>query len=105
MDATKLKSLQRRQGELQSKVDDLKNSIADLQRQLNTNLCSLNQVKSEIVNISKSKPIVSEHALLRYIERVMCVDLKAIEKDILTEKIICLLEQFPSGKYPSVISV
>lgn len=47
-----------------------------------------------------SEPIVSEHALLRYIERVMGVDLEEVKNKILTSKLRNCLEKIPSGSFP-----
>jgi hypothetical protein len=46
------------------------------------------------------EPIVSEHALLRYMERVMCIDLDQIRKDILSEPILEYINKFGSGTFP-----
>lgn len=44
------------------------------------------------------EPIVSEHALLRYIERFMGVDLESVRRAILTENAVKLIRFTKSGK-------
>lgn len=43
-------------------------------------------IEQRIVPLSMTEPVVSEHALLRYIERVMGLDLDAIRQQILNDK-------------------
>lgn len=47
-----------------------------------------------------NKIIVSEHAVLRYLERTMELDLKAVENEILTEETVSQYRTLGNGKYP-----
>lgn len=44
------------------------------------------------------EPIVTEHALLRYVERIMGVDLEAVRKAILTESAVKMIKFTKTGK-------
>jgi hypothetical protein len=44
------------------------------------------------------EPIVSEHALLRYIERFMGVDLESVRRAILTENAVKMIKFAKNGK-------
>lgn len=46
----------------------------------------LRDIEDQIAALTAADIVVSEHALLRYVERVMGVDLEAVRRDILTEK-------------------
>ena len=50
---------------------------------------------------NSKEPIVSEHALLRYIERVYGIDLDELRGKILNPQTKEWIEQFGSGKIPS----
>lgn len=60
-------------------------------------------LKNKIANLKKDKKLkVSEHALLRYCERVLGIDLKEIESEILSDDVINLVEKLGgNGQYPN----
>lgn len=59
-------------------------------------------LKQKLVQIAErsKEPIVTEHALLRYIERVCGIDLNAIKQQILTEAVLRQIDTLDSGKFP-----
>lgn len=61
-----------------------------------------NQLQKQInAAIEAAKePIVSEHALLRYLERVHNIDLEALKAMILTPQLSNAIKTLGSGKYP-----
>lgn len=60
---------------------------------------SLKLKLKQIAERSK-EPVVTEHALLRYIERVCGIDLNAVRQQILTESVLKQIETLDSGKFP-----
>jgi hypothetical protein len=100
MSAQPLKHLQVRQTQLSAEVDQLSKTLRDLQKQMAEKSTALNFVRKEIREITEMKPIVSEHAMLRYCERVLNMDLKKIEQELLSEKNVAIIEQIRSGKIP-----
>lgn len=54
----------------------------------------------EVAKNTAKDPVVSEHALLRYIERIYGIDLKEIEDQILTPCNIKAIKTLGNGKYP-----
>jgi chromosome segregation ATPase len=68
------------------------------QRQANQKVSQTeNRIRELKLSLEKLKtkggsPIVSEHALLRYLERVKGVDLEALKTEILTKKTIEMIE-------------
>lgn len=44
------------------------------------------KTKLETIQLASAEPIVSEHAILRYLERVKGIDLEEIKKEILDDK-------------------
>lgn len=64
-------------------------------KRVNEELTNLNRQIKELTAV----PIVTEHAVLRYIERVLGVDLKEIEAYILTDDIRDALNNSASGKF------
>ena len=74
-----LKKLNTLQVKLQSEI--LNNKLQSAER-------NLGKIREEIKKLKEgNKIIVSEHAMLRYIERVLGIDLKEIERRILTDEV------------------
>lgn len=70
--------------------------IADLQRELALKRQSIEKMKAEIKEKAKGKKNqikVSDHAFVRYFERVHGFDLKEIEKKILTKEVYELVDK------------
>lgn len=100
MSAQPLKHLQVRQAQLSAEVEQLTKTMRELQKQLSEKSTALNFVKKEIREITEMKPVVSEHAMLRYCERILNIDLKKIEQELLSERNIEIIELLRSGKIP-----
>lgn len=71
-----------RQTELDSLKSKLSNEITALQNKNRT-------------------PIISEHALLRYIERVKGIDLEVLKGEILTDQLLASIKNMGNGKFPT----
>ena len=85
-----IKTLLRREKELVSEIEDIKGKKKEIDKNLEIKRKKLEGGKAKIANAQESV-IVSEHAVIRYIERVLGIDIKEIEKKIVdeeTEKII-----------------
>lgn len=69
---------------------------------------ALTQCNQRIAAVSKEidemtrEPIVTEHALLRYCERVLNIDMEAIKATILSETTLKQSQTLGNGKYPVV---
>lgn len=64
-------------------------SISNIQKEYNQKLKSVEQLKNKISSLSKvNKDLkVTEHAIIRYLERVKGLDIEEIEKEILTDSL------------------
>ena len=85
-----IKILLRKEKELVSEIEDIKGKKKEIDKNLEIKRKKLEVVKAKIANAQESV-IISEHAIIRYIERVLGIDIKEIEKNIVdeeTEKII-----------------
>lgn len=73
-------------------------------KELDKNYCDkkkkLEQIKEEIkkLNVTSPEPIVSEHALIRYLERVKGINMEAIKKEMLTERVVLAINQVGNCK-------
>lgn len=75
--------------QLQAESDRLQSLVGQIQIQLSDAQASLSSVRSELQRRLKPQPEprLSDHALLRYLERVMHVDIKAVQARIMTDKV------------------
>lgn len=79
-----LKGLQVRVAKLESEINLLEADKDSLVKTIGAKRSELNRLNQRIQAFNVSEPVVTEHALLRYIERVMGVDLKQITDTILS---------------------
>jgi septal ring factor EnvC (AmiA/AmiB activator) len=84
--AHELKSLQVRADKLEKELHVLKEERERIAKQCVETSQTLNHVRQQIANFSKREPTVTEHAMLRYIERVHGINLAEVSAAILTEQ-------------------
>lgn len=96
-----LKKLNTLQTKLQSEIEAIKVEREILNNKLQSAERNLGKIKEEIKKLKHgNKVIVSEHAMLRYIERVLGIDLKEIEERILTDEVKEQYKIVGNGKFP-----
>ena len=81
-----LKSLQVRKTKLEVEIKNLEKDKNIIIGEINNKKNSLNSIRQNIKKLAIKEPIISEHAMLRYIERVMNINLEDIGNRILTEE-------------------
>lgn len=101
-DTRKIKQLQSQLNTLISDASVMKIDLSNKQREYNQKLQSITKLKETIDKLNSSNEVkISEHAIIRYLERVKGVDISQIEKEILTKEVLELIEILGgSGKYP-----
>lgn len=95
-----LKQLQSRKTRLEVDLSELAKDLRALKRKHNQTANQLSSVRHEINQLQNSNIIVSEHAILRYLERSKGVDIEVIKNEILTESTRLLILKMGNGKYP-----
>lgn len=74
---------------LQGEITALKTAIGNKQRELSLKEKTANSLSEQIKALNNpSDPQVSEHAVLRYLERVRGVNIDEVKKEILSEDLI-----------------
>lgn len=94
-----VKQLQTRKAKLVAERDRLQAERDTAARAMKQCDKEISEVATQI-KLATANPVVSEHALLRYIERKLGVDLKACRREILTDKLAEAIQTLGSGKYP-----
>lgn len=97
-----LKILQRRQAEIANELSDKRKALTETSKvvqELEHKLKTIHSQTKKLIDASKS-PIVSEHAQLRYVERVLGIDLEEVKQKIMDSLNKDHLKQFKSGRFP-----
>lgn len=80
----KLKSLQVTENKIQSRINQLQKQKKEIQKDIDECQINLNKISQEKRHIDQHKsPIVTEHAILKYIERYKNIDLNEIHDEII----------------------
>jgi len=95
-----LKALQSRLREAQAEADACIDRARVANNAASEALKRRDKIQAQIRDIEEGskEPIVTEHALLRYIERFMNVDLESVRRAILTESAVKLIKFTKTGK-------
>lgn len=102
-EARKIKGLKSQLKILQGDAEALKIEVANKQREYNNKLNLIKNLKDQIETFESDKNIkVSEHAIVRYFERVKGFNISEIEKEILTDEVLNLVDKLGgTGGYPN----
>lgn len=98
-----IKQLQSQLNILQGDAEALKIDISNKQKEHSQKMQSIARLKEEILKLGGNDTLkISEHALVRYFERVKGYNIAEIEKEILSEDIIKLINTLGgNGQYPN----
>tara|TARA_R110000751_G_scaffold112175_3_gene210973 strand:+ start:1185 stop:1559 length:375 start_codon:yes stop_codon:yes gene_type:complete len=101
--AQELKGFKSQLSKLEGEYEVVKKQAAEYQKKCAFKKKGLGILKAKINRLSlDSNTIISEHAILRYFERVKGFDLSEIEKEILTPKVKEMIETLGNtGVYPN----
>ena len=89
---------------LSGKRNALVVNCTEIQKELSENKLKIKKIQQKIntlTDITNQELTISEHALLRYCERVLNIDIEDIKSKIITEELKKLIKQLGStGIYP-----
>jgi len=100
-DHTELKHLLRRKEGIEQSVKLLKEQQKDIGDRLQKDKATLSKINQDIDRIKGhgDKLVVSEHAILRYFERVMKFDIEEVKKKILPDEQESQIKVLGSGTF------
>lgn len=103
MENNNLKSLQTQYNNLEAQLKVKRQEFENAKEIISKLQSQRDKVRNEIMNIENSDEIViSEHAIIRYLERVKQFDISAIKKDILSDEVVSMVKTLGrTGKYPN----
>jgi len=87
----------------EGELDAIKIDMISKQKEYENTRKVIDEIKSRVKKLEHPNiPEVSEHAILRYLERVKELNIEEIEKEILNDDVLELIEKLGgSGKYPN----
>jgi len=95
-----LKQLQSRKAKLEIKIKDLQKTAREGQSDYDKAMGQMKAIENEIKSFADVEVVVSEHAILRYMERVMGFDLEMVRTAILSPDNLMMIKKLGAGKYP-----
>lgn len=95
-----LKQLNTRKTKLEAELKFLADERSAAMSKYDKAVNQIKQIESDIEQLTKTDPIVTEHAIIRYMERVRNYDFEVISAEILTEALRAQIMSFGNGKYP-----
>lgn len=98
-----IKKLQSMQSTVEAEIEALKMTEQNLKQELAAKRMSLNKLKQRIHNLSKNNGegiTISEHAIIRYFERILGLNMEEVTQKILPDKEAVLVESLGNGHYP-----
>lgn len=93
-----LKSLRTRLSEIHSRLSEVRKDKTRIFK-LENDLVKEEKDLQRKINLASQKPTITEHAILRYLERIKGIDLEEIKQEILTEKVSKMIDSLESGTY------
>jgi len=96
----KLKRLITQKTSLLEEVSFIRKESYTLAENITKKLKQVKEIENQIKSLQDIDIIISEHAILRYIERVMGIDIELIKKEILTDTLKEQFKTLGNGTYP-----
>lgn len=95
-----IKQLRKRATELKTQLKMATNHACRAVQHKEAIRSSLDEIENEIQKVlnETKEPVVNEHAILRYLERVLGMDMEDIKRKIVTPKVREMIMQFSDGK-------
>lgn len=99
----KIKRLKTQIKQKRAQSEAIKIELANVQREYQSALKQIQELEKQVEKVEKSDKLkVSEHAIVRYFERVKGFDIEKIEKEILSEEVLKFVDKLGgNGSYPN----
>ena len=95
-----LKALQVRRIKLEAELKQVRQEISRTSRRENEIKQTIDTIEKQIKHLTTVRPTVSEHALIRYVERVLDVDMEDLSTRILSPETLATIKAIGSGRIP-----
>ena len=98
-----IKGLKSQIKKLEGEAESIKIEVSNKQREYNAKLNQAKNIQEELDKLDNDKTLrVTEHAIVRYLERVKGVNISEIEKEILNSDVLKMVNTLGgTGGYPT----
>lgn len=98
---SQIKSIQVLISKINFEIDNIKAQQKVLQSSMDKQRAQLKKYQEELLSLQMDSKeiIISEHAILRYLERVYKLDITKLYKEIVTPKVQEQIKEFGNGTY------
>jgi predicted nucleic acid-binding Zn-ribbon protein len=102
-DHVELKALTSRKEQAERRLEALHEEQSALEQKIRGEQKDLGSIRAQIEKLTRKKKVVvvSEHAILRYLERVKGIDIEATKKEILPEAVGNVAAELGTGEFPA----
>ena len=98
----KIKSLLLKLRKEEQVVEELKNTVSDINIDIKATQHKISGLKDKIGKLENNGSIrISDHAIVRYLERIQGVDIAQAKRDILTDIVLDQYNTLGDGTYPN----
>lgn len=98
-----LKQMKLRLKKYEEEVVVLKENVSKINKEYTGKVNGIRKLRQSISELEKGANIrISEHAILRYLERVKGIDLSVIQKEMINESVVGIVNTLGgTGKFPN----
>ena len=100
MNSAELKQLKTRLAEKKAAFDAANSKKSDVEQEIHRLAKEVVYIQSQIERSTKTDVVISEHACLRYAERILGMDVEAIKRDILPDDVRRQILILGNGVFP-----
>ena len=102
LDNTRIKSIQVQITKLEEEIRNYNLQLNDIQSNIASKRKQIKKHNKELTKLKQSSKdiIISEHAIVRYVERVLKIDMDKLSKEIIGEDLKNTVTTLGNGTYP-----
>lgn len=98
--AHETKRLTTQKEKLKAEISSMKQQVSALSRTMSGHQKSIEEIDRQLEKLVTKEIVVTEHALLRYLQRGFEVNLEELKDKILSPTMIAQIDALGNGKYP-----
>ena len=98
--ASELKALRTFRRERLAEIEQQNKLLMEAQQQMERLQQDLQQIETKIDNLISKEPVVTEHAMLRYLERVEGLDMEELRRKVMSPEMESQILIYPNCKLP-----
>jgi len=95
-----LKKLRAEKAAIETKLAELKVTSGHLSRNITNEINEIRNLNNKIQELETGEVVVTDHAVLRYLERVHGIDVEAYRKNLVPERVHAQMTMLGAGKFP-----